>query len=122
MHCSRHCHGDLYDVAVAAAVAADTTRTTTEAPIAAGKGPLVLLARITGSLESPTYAADLEIGPGMVQARSDLAPVENLRVRAHVENGLVELRDLAGQLSRRQRHGDRAGAGGTVHQQRSHPV
>ena len=88
--------GDLYDVAVAAAVAADMTRTTTEAPIAAGKGPLVLLARITGSLESPAYAADLELGPGMVQARSDLAPVENLRVRAHVENALVELRDLTG--------------------------
>jgi hypothetical protein len=32
----------------------------------------------------------------MVQARSDLAPVENLRVRAHVENGIVELRDFAG--------------------------
>jgi outer membrane protein assembly factor BamA/autotransporter translocation and assembly factor TamB len=87
--------GDLYDVAVAAAVAADATRNS-EAPIAAGKGPLVLLARITGTLESPTYAADLEVGPGMVQARSDLAPVENLRLRAHVENGLVELRDLAG--------------------------
>ena len=88
--------GDLYDVAAAAAVAADTTRTTTEAPIAAGKGPLALLARITGSLESPTYAADLEVGPGMVQARADLPPVENLRIRAHVENGLVELRDLVG--------------------------
>ncbi len=88
--------GDLYDLAVAAAAAADTTRTSTEAPIAAGNGPLVLRARITGTLESPTYAADLEVGPGMVQARSDLAPVENLRVRAHVENGVVELRDLAG--------------------------
>jgi len=88
--------GDLYDVAVAAAAAADTTRTSTAAPIAAGKGPLVLLARITGTLGSPAYAADLEVGPGMVQARSDLAPVENLRVRAHVENGVVELRDLAG--------------------------
>ena len=86
--------GDLYDVAVAAAAAADTT--SKEAPIAAGRGPLVLLARITGTLESPTYTADLEVGPGMVQARSDLAPVENLRLRAHVENGLVELRDLAG--------------------------
>ena len=32
----------------------------------------------------------------MVQARSDLAPVENLVVRAHLENGLIELRDLAG--------------------------
>ena len=32
----------------------------------------------------------------MVQARSDLAPVENLRVRAHLENGLLELRDFAG--------------------------
>jgi outer membrane protein assembly factor BamA/autotransporter translocation and assembly factor TamB len=88
--------GDLYDVAVAAAVAANVKGTSTEAPIAAGKGPLVLLARITGTLESPAYAADLEIGPGMVQARSDLAPVENLRLRAHVENGLVELRDFAG--------------------------
>ena len=80
--------GDLYDVAVAAAVAASATSATTRAdptgpPIAAGKGPLVLLARVTGSLESPAYAADAEIGPGMVQARSDLAPVENLLVRAH---------------------------------------
>jgi outer membrane protein assembly factor BamA/autotransporter translocation and assembly factor TamB len=88
--------GDLYDVAAAASVAANTTQTPTDAPIAAGKGPLVLLARITGTLEAPTYAADLEIGPGMVQARADLAQVENLRVRAHVENGLVELRDFGG--------------------------
>ena len=56
----------------------------------------MLLARVTGSLESPAYAADLEIGPGMVQARADLAPVENLLVRAHLENGLLELRDFAG--------------------------
>ena len=88
--------GDLYDVAVAAAVAANPNSSTTEAPIAAGKGPLVLLARISGTLESPTYAADIEIGPGMVQARSDLAPVENLQVRAHVENGRIELRDFTG--------------------------
>jgi outer membrane protein assembly factor BamA/autotransporter translocation and assembly factor TamB len=89
--------GDLYDVAVAAAVAANATPAdSTEPPITAGKGPLVLLARLTGSLESPTYTADLEIGPGMVQARADLAPVENLLVRAHLENGLLELRDLAG--------------------------
>jgi outer membrane protein assembly factor BamA/autotransporter translocation and assembly factor TamB len=88
--------GDLYDVAVAAAVAATATGSSSEAPIAAGKGPLVLLARITGSAESPSYAADLELGPGMVQARSDLAPVENLQVRAHLENGLLELRNLTG--------------------------
>ena len=88
--------GDLYDVAVAAAVATNLNASSTAAPIAAGKGPLVLLARITGSLESPAYAADLEVGPGMVQARSDLAPVENLLVRAHVENGRVELRDFTG--------------------------
>ena len=75
--------GDLYDVAIAAAAATDR-RTAKEAPIAAGRGPLVLLARITGTLESPTYAADLEVGPGMVQARADLAPVENLRLRAHL--------------------------------------
>ena len=88
--------GDLYDVAVAAAVAANPKAGSTVAPIAAGKGPLALLARITGSLESPAYAADLEVGPGMVQARSELAPVENLLLRAHVENGQLELRNLAG--------------------------
>jgi len=89
--------GDLYDVAVAASVTASATRAdSTEPPIAAGKGPFVLVARVTGSLESPTYAADAEIGPGMVQARSDLAPVENLLLRAHLENGLIELRHLAG--------------------------
>jgi outer membrane protein assembly factor BamA len=32
----------------------------------------------------------------MVQARADLAPVENLQVRAHLENGLLELRNFAG--------------------------
>ena len=89
--------GDLYDVAVAAAVAASATGSSSEAPIAAGRGPLVLLARITGSAESPSYVADLEVGPGMVQARSDLAPVENLQLRAHLENGLLELRNLTGQ-------------------------
>jgi outer membrane protein assembly factor BamA/autotransporter translocation and assembly factor TamB len=88
--------GDLYDVAVAAAVAVDTSRTTPQAPIVAGRGPLALLARITGSIESPTYAADLEVGPGMVQVRSDLAPVENFEVRAHLEDGVIDLRNLAG--------------------------
>jgi outer membrane protein assembly factor BamA/autotransporter translocation and assembly factor TamB len=100
--------GDVYDVAVVAAVAANrTTATSAQPPIAAGKGPLVLLARITGSLESPAYAADLEIGPGMVQARADLAPVENLVVRAHLENGLLELLDFAGSY-----HGARVAATG----------
>jgi outer membrane protein assembly factor BamA/autotransporter translocation and assembly factor TamB len=88
--------GDLYDVAVAAAVAADAAGSSSQTPIAAGSGPLILLARITGSVQSPAFGADLEVGPGMVQARSDLAPVENLRVRAHLENGLLELRNLAG--------------------------
>jgi len=88
--------GDLYDVAVAAAVAANPQASSTVPPIAAGKGPLALLARITGSLESPAYTADLEVGPGMVQARSDLAPVENLLVQAHAENGQLELRNFTG--------------------------
>ena len=106
--------GDLYDVAVAAAVAASATPAiSTAPPIAAGKGPLVLLARITGSLESPAYAADLEIGPGMVQARSDLAPVENLQVRAHLENGLIELRDFAGSYHGAMVTATRAGAAGS---------
>jgi len=92
--------GDLYDVAVAAAVAASATPADPAGPpIAAGRGPLVLLARVTGSIESPAYAADAEIGPGMVQARADLAPVENLVVRAHVENGRLELRQFSGSYS-----------------------
>ena len=86
--------GDLYDVAAAAAAAA--TPESSEPSIAAGNGPVTLLARITGSLETPTYAADLEVGPGMIQPRADLAPIENLQVRAHLENGLLELRDFAG--------------------------
>ena len=69
----------------------------------------MLFARITGSLQSPIYAADLEIGPGMVQARADLAPVENLQVRAHLENGLLELRNFAGSY-----HGANVTATGTA--------
>jgi outer membrane protein assembly factor BamA/autotransporter translocation and assembly factor TamB len=88
--------GDLYDVAVAAALAANPQGSATVAPITAGKGRLALLARITGSLESPAYVADLEVGPGMVQARSDLAPIENLLVQAHVENGQLDLRNFTG--------------------------
>jgi outer membrane protein assembly factor BamA/autotransporter translocation and assembly factor TamB len=88
--------GDLSDVAAAVAVAASATGASSQVPVVAGSGPLVLLARITGSVRSPSYAADLEVGPGMVQARADLAPVENFQVTARLEDGLLELRSLTG--------------------------
>jgi outer membrane protein assembly factor BamA/autotransporter translocation and assembly factor TamB len=88
--------GDLSDVAAVVAVAANATGPSSQAPVAAGRGPLVLNARITGSVQSPSYAVDLEVGPGMVQPRADLAPVENFQVSARLEDGLLELRNLTG--------------------------
>ena len=61
----------------------------TEVSITGGSGPVALLARITGSLQSPSVAADLEMGPGSITLR-DMPPVSALRLRAHAENGWLE--------------------------------
>ena len=74
--------------AVRAAVATGLT----EVSITGGSGPVALLARITGSLQSPSVAADLEMGPGSITLR-DMPPVSALRLRAHAENGWLELRE-----------------------------
>jgi hypothetical protein len=47
--------------AVARAVAATGL---TDVPITGGRGPVALLARVTGSAQTPVVAADLEVGPG----------------------------------------------------------
>lgn len=63
-------------------------------PITGGNGPVALLAHVTGALQDPLLAADLEVGPGSVALR-DLPTVTGLRVRAHAENGWIELREGA---------------------------
>lgn len=79
--------GEVAEVARAAAATG-----LTDVPIEGGTGPVALLARINGSLESPLVAADLELGPGSVALR-ELPPVTGLVVRAHAENGWFELRE-----------------------------
>ena len=61
-------------------------------PIAAGSGPLALRARVTGSLEKPVIASDLEVGPGSVTLEG-LSTATDLRLRAHLENDVVALRE-----------------------------
>ena len=66
----------------------------TEVPLTGGSGPVALFAQITGSLQAPTIAADLEMGPGSITLR-DVPPVSGVRLRAHAENGWLELREAA---------------------------
>jgi outer membrane protein assembly factor BamA/autotransporter translocation and assembly factor TamB len=79
--------GDVGEIARAAAAAG-----VTELPLAGGRGPVALLARVTGSLEAPVIAADLEAGPGSVTVEG-FAPVSDVRLRAHAESGVLELRE-----------------------------
>lgn len=79
--------GDVDEVARAIAATG-----LTELPISGGTGPVALLARVGGSLEAPAIAADLEMGPGSIALR-DLPPLSDLRVRSHVEDGWLELRE-----------------------------
>jgi translocation and assembly module TamB len=81
--------GDVGEVARAAAATG-----LTDVPIQGGTGPVALLARISGSLESPVVAADLELGPGSVTLQ-DLPPISALVLKAHAENGWFELREGA---------------------------
>jgi outer membrane protein assembly factor BamA/autotransporter translocation and assembly factor TamB len=81
--------GDVGEVARAAAAAG-----LADVPVTGGTGPVALLARVTGSLETPVVAADLEAGPGSITLR-DLPPVSGLRLRAHAENGWLEVREGA---------------------------
>ena len=81
--------GEVGEVARAAAATG-----LTDVPVQGGTGPVALLARVNGSLESPVVAADLELGPGSVTLQ-DLPPVSALVLRAHAENGWLELREGA---------------------------
>ncbi|MBI3050401.1 MAG: translocation/assembly module TamB domain-containing protein [Acidobacteria bacterium] len=79
--------GEVEEVARAAAATG-----LVDVPVTGGSGPVALLARITGTVQAPVVAADLEIGPGSV-ALENLPPISNLRVRAHAEEGWIELRE-----------------------------
>jgi outer membrane protein assembly complex protein YaeT len=76
------------DQVVRAAAAAGVT----DLPVTGGTGPVALLAHVTGTAEEPVVAADLEAGPGTITLR-DLPPATDLRVRAHAEDGWLELRE-----------------------------
>ena len=64
----------------------------TEVPLNGGSGPVALLARVTGSAQTPVVAADLEVGPGTISL-VDLPEISNVRVRAHAGEGWIELRE-----------------------------
>lgn len=77
--------GDVGEVARAIAATG-----LTNLPVIGGSGPVAVLARVTGSLEAPDVAADVEIGPGSI-VLADLPPVRDVRLRAHVADGWVDL-------------------------------
>ena len=79
--------GDVGEIARAAAATK-----LTDLPLIGGRGPVALLARITGSIEAPVIAADLEAGPGSVTVEG-FPQVSDIRLRAHAESGWLELRE-----------------------------
>jgi outer membrane protein assembly factor BamA len=79
--------GDVAEVARAAAATG-----LADVPVTGGAGPVALLARVTGALEAPVVSADVEIGPGSILLE-DLPEISNLRIRAHAEDGWIEVRE-----------------------------
>ena len=79
---------------VGEAVRAAAATGLTDVAVTGGSGPVALLARITGSLQAPTVAADLEMGPGSITLQ-DVPQISGLRLRAHAEDGWLELREGA---------------------------
>ena len=64
----------------------------TGVPLTGGAGPVALFARLTGSVLAPEVVADLEMGPGSITLEG-LPAVTGLQLRAHVEDGWLELRE-----------------------------
>ena len=79
--------GDIGEAARAVAAAGLGT-----VPITEGSGPLALRARVVGSLEKPLITSDVAVGPGSVTLK-DLSTATDVRVRAHLENEVVDLRE-----------------------------
>ena len=66
-----------------------------DVPAVTASGPFVLLSRVTGRVAAPVYSVDVELGPATAMVRHDLQPIEGIRVRAHLENDLLELREAS---------------------------
>jgi hypothetical protein len=64
-----------------------------ELPAVSAAGPAAFLARVTGSLEHPRVAADLELGPGTLRA-GEMPPATAVQVRAHSDGEWIEVREL----------------------------
>ena len=82
--------GDVGEVARAVAATGIT-----DVPVMGGSGPVALLARVGGSLDAPLVSADAEVGPGAITL-TDLPTISDLRVRTHVEDGWIDLREAHG--------------------------
>jgi hypothetical protein len=78
-----------------------------------------LLARVTGSIETPVVAADLEAGPGSVLV-DGFPQVSDVRLRAHAEDGWVELREAERVVPGSEPHRDRQGPISVITQQPAH--
>ena len=68
----------------------------TQLPVTGGDGTVALLSRVTGSIQQPVVAADLEVGPASI-AVEGLPRVTDVVVRAHAGDGWIELREGAAQ-------------------------
>ena len=62
-------------------------------PITAASGPLALRARVAGSFEKPVVTSDLDAGPGSMTFEG-LSTLTDVRLRAHLENDVVDLREV----------------------------
>ncbi len=86
---------------VAQALSAVRAAALVDLPPVTGRGPIALLARVTGSAQALELAADLEVGPGSVQF-GDLPEVSHLELRAHLKNGLLQLARAGGEWQKSQ--------------------
>jgi outer membrane protein assembly factor BamA len=77
--------GDLGEVMSAATAAGLVAR-----PDVSGSGPVALLARVTGSVERPILAGDLELSGGSL-ATADLPAASGVTLRAHAGDGWLDL-------------------------------
>jgi outer membrane protein assembly factor BamA/autotransporter translocation and assembly factor TamB len=67
-----------------------------DVPDISGRGALALLARVTGSIERPVVAADLDVSEGEV-AFGDYPAARGIQLRARVADGWIDLLNATGE-------------------------
>lgn len=65
-------------------------------PPVSGRGPIALLARVTGSAQAPVLAANVELGPGSL-GFEEWPAVSPVQLRARLEGGWLELYETVGE-------------------------